>query len=56
VYLDGEPYGLSTAHIFRKESLSTSAPDDEFDFEFAYGDWEESNSFDETPEMSDTSG
>lgn len=56
VYLDGKPYGLSTAHSFRIEDLSTSAPDDEFDFEFAYGDWEETDSFDETSEMSLTSG
>ncbi|KAH7416641.1 hypothetical protein BKA64DRAFT_636042 [Cadophora sp. MPI-SDFR-AT-0126] len=55
VCLNGKPYGLSTAHSFQKEDLSTSAPDDEFDFEFAYGDWEETDSFDKTSETSPTS-
>ena len=56
VYLYGKPYGLSTAHSFRKEYLSTSAPDDESDFEFANSDWEESDSFDGTSKMPNTSG
>lgn len=54
VCLDGRPYGLSTAHSFRMEIFSTPAPDDEFDFEFSYGDGEESNN--ETSEISPSSG